>query len=281
MQTWNSREKRLFVYLVILAAFAIWRFTPRYWKPAITLNSAHFEIATTANREQAGEVARRLEILYRAYTSRFSNLYGFQTSHPLLKIKLYKDRDEMRRINPGLGWAEAFYKKPYCRAYYSSQEANPFHWMLHEATHQLNEEVLHLDLSKWLEEGLAEYFSTARIHDGQLQLGSADPDTYPIWWLDEIAIDPDLLKNLQNGSVIPLRVIITNRGGPSMREHFNLYYLHWWTLTHYLFETSPAKAAQLLQSGGELNSIEKLFGPIDAIQTNWHAHVRGLKHSLP
>jgi hypothetical protein len=281
MRTWNSREKRLLVYLVIVAAVAAWRFTPRYWKPAVTLKSAHFEIATTASREQAEQVAGRLEILYSAYSNRFSNLHGFQRGHPLLKVRLYKDRDEMRRINPGLGWAEAFYRKPYCRAYFSAQEVNPFHWMLHEATHQLNEEVAHLELSKWLEEGLAEYFSTARVREGQLQLGTADPNTYPVWWLDEIAVEPDLQTNLQNGSVIPLRVIVNNRGGPSMRTHFNLYYLHWWTLTHYLFETSPSKGAQLLESGGDLDSVEKLFGPIDALQTNWHAHVRKLKHALP
>src|SRR6185369_14856211 len=119
------------------------------------------------------------------------HLTGFQANHPLLKVKLYQDRAEMRRINPGLGWAEAFYRKPYCRAYYSAEENNPFHWMLHEATHQLNEEVAHLNLAKWLEEGLAEYFSTARIQGGELQLGSADPETYPVWWLDEIATEPD------------------------------------------------------------------------------------------
>lgn len=37
--------------------------------------------------------------------------------------------------------------------------------------------------------------------------------------------------------MIPLRSIITNRGGPSMSSHFNLYYLHWWTLTHFIFES--------------------------------------------
>jgi hypothetical protein len=148
IRAWNAREKRFLAYLVIVAAFAAWRFTPRYWKPDITLNSAHFEIATTANREQVGQVSERLEILYCAYSNRFSNLHGFEGGHPLLKVLLYKDRDEMRRVNPGLGWAEAFYRKPYCRAYFSAQETNPFHWMVHEATHQLNEEVAHLELSK-------------------------------------------------------------------------------------------------------------------------------------
>jgi hypothetical protein len=35
---------------------------------------------------------------------------GFQPGHPKLLVKLFKDRTEFRRINPGLGWAEAFYR---------------------------------------------------------------------------------------------------------------------------------------------------------------------------
>jgi hypothetical protein len=189
----------------------------------------------------------------------------------------------MRHINPGLGWAEAFYRKPYCRAYYSAEEANPYHWMLHEAVHQLNAEVANVRLEKWLEEGLAEYFSTSRIKDGQLLLGKVDPNTYPVWWLDEIAKGPDLNKNIQNGDVIPLRAIITNRGGPRMNSHVNLYYLHWWTLTHFIFESKQTSGAaiKLIQSGGDFESCEKLSGPVERLQTNWHAHVRQLKERLP
>ena len=155
--------------------------------------------------------------------------------------------------------------------------------MLHEAVHQLNTEVAHIDLEKWLEEGLAEYFSTSRFKDNQLLLGHPDLNTYPVWWLDEIAADPDLAKNIQNGSVIPLRAIIANHGGPRMGSHFNLYYLHWWTLTHYIFESksTSASATKLIQSSGDLKSFEQLFGPIENLQTNWHAHVRELKRHLP
>ena len=68
-----------------------------------------------------------------------------------------------------------------------------------------------------------------------------------------------------------------------MNSHVNLYYLHWWTLTHYLFESkqTSALAINVVQSGGNLESIEQLVGPIDELQTNWHAHVRKLKRRLP
>ena len=283
MKRLSNRDKRLLVYFAILLVVAAWRYLPRPWKPARTIQTAHYTIASTATAEQTEQIARVVEILYQSYSNKFSTLPTFTPNHPRLKLLLYKDRAEMRRINPGLGWAEAFYRKPYCRSYYSAEETNPYHWMLHEAVHQLNAEVAHIDLKKWLEEGLAEYFSTSRIKDTQLLLGHPDPNTYPVWWLDEIATDPDLTQNISNHSVIPLRAIITNHGGPRMRSHVNLYYLHWWTLTHYLVESqqTSSNATKLIQSGGDLKSVEQLFGPVDNLQTNWHAHVRDLKRRLP
>jgi hypothetical protein len=279
----SNSDKRLLVYFAILLAVAAWRYVPRPWKPARIVETAHYTIASTATAEQAEQIAHVVEILYQSYSNKFSTLPTFTPNHPRLKLLLYRDRAEMRRINPGLGWAEAFYRKPYCRAYYSAEEMNPYHWMLHESVHQLNTEVAHVHLEKWLEEGLAEYFSTSRIKDDQLLLGHPDPNTYPVWWLDEIATDADLNQNIANGSVIPLRAIITNHGGPRMNSHVNLYYLHWWTLTHYLFESKPtsSSALKLIEAGGDLKSIEQFLGPIENLQTNWHAHVRELKRRLP
>ena len=221
-------------------------------------------------------------MLYTAYSNRFHSLPAFQREHPKLKLLLYKDRAEMRRVNPGLGWAEAFYQKPYCRAYYSREEINPHHWMLHEAVHQLNEEVAHVNPAKWLEEGLATYFSTSRIRGGALQLGTIDPNTYPVWWIDELATTADLGTNVLNGSVIPVRVLVTGRGGPRMGSHFNLYYLHWWTLTHFLFEEGmPAgKADLLLQRGGGLEVFEELAGSLNGVEGEWHNHVQRIKTAL-
>lgn len=210
-----------------------------------------------------------------------------------MQVKLYKDRMELRKINPGLGWAEAFYSPPFCRAYYAVEEINPFHWMLHESVHQLDHEVAHLKLEKWLEEGLAEYFSTSQLRATELAVGTIDRSTYPVWWLDDLATSANLTDNLANGSVIPLRAIITHRGGPAMNTRFNLYYLHWWTLTRFVFESETHRdhALALLQRGGGLKAFEELIGPVQQVQTEWHAYVQELKarlagkkvprHSLP
>jgi hypothetical protein len=272
----------MLVYLFVLIGIVAWRYYPRPWHPSITLETPNYIIYSTATRQQTEATARALTLLYDAYSNRFATLPQFQPRHPKLKVKLFKDRSEMRWINPGMGWAEAFYREPFCQAYFSDVEINPYHWMLHEAVHQLNNEVAHLKLEKWLDEGLAEYFSTSRLTPSKLKLGQIDINTYPVWWIDDLATSPDLSENLRNGSVIPLRSIISNSGGPSMNSHVNLYYLHWWTLTYFVFESPRHRdhALELVQRGGGLNAFEQLIGPVDQMQTEWHGFVRDLKAQL-
>jgi hypothetical protein len=278
----KAKQIRFLFYFLLLAGIAAWRFIPRPWHPALTRETPRHIIYSTATRQQTEDTAHALELLYVAYSNRFRELPRFQTSHSKLQLKLYKDRNEMRGIHPAMGWAEAFYRNLYCHAYFSTNEINPLHWMLHESVHQLNHEVAHLGLAKWLEEGLATYFSTSRMFTNQLAVGRIDPNTYPVWWMDLIATTTNLEENIANKSVIPLRSIIENRGGPSMSSHFNLYYLHWWTLTHFLFEHERygPKALKLAERGGNLAAFEDIIGPIEKIQPEWHAYVLHLKKSL-
>jgi hypothetical protein len=278
----RGSKARWIFYLVIIAGIAAWKFLPRPWTPARVVETEHYLISSTATQEQTEQIGRVVEMLYAAYSNHFEKLPTFQRQHPKLKMLLYKDRKEFRWVNPNLGWAEAFYRKPYCRAYFSEKEINPYHWMLHEATHQLNEEVAKLKLAKWLDEGLAEYFSTSRIREGKLMVGRIDPQTYPVWWIDDIATVTNVAACVANGSVIPLRAIITNRGGPSMNKHFNLYYLHWWTLTHYLFENPKFRDSglALLEHGGTLDAFEKDIGPAESVTPGWFRHVRTIKAAV-
>ena len=66
------------------------------------------------------------------------------------------------------------------------------------------------------------YFSTSRMRPGKLEVGRIDLNTYPVWWIDEIATTADLADNIRNGSVIPIGFILTNRGGPSLNSQFSL-----------------------------------------------------------
>jgi hypothetical protein len=67
-----------------------------------------------------------------------------------------------------------------------------------------------------------------------------------------------------------------------MNDHFNLYYLHWWTLTRFIFESEKYhdRALLLAQRGGGLDAFEAIIGPVDQVQIEWHDYVRRLKAAL-
>jgi hypothetical protein len=117
----KARETRLLIYLLVLLGVVAWKFVPRPWYPSLTLETPHYVIYSSAMRAQTEETAQAMELLYNAYSNRLGSLPQFQPAHPKLRVKLFKDRDELRRVNPGLGWAEAFYREPHCLAYYSAR----------------------------------------------------------------------------------------------------------------------------------------------------------------
>ena len=67
-----------------------------------------------------------------------------------------------------------------------------------------------------------------------------------------------------------------------MNQYFNLYYLHWWTLTFFIFESQKyhSRSLALVQSGGGLDSFQEIIDPVEQVQMEWHAFVRQMKADL-
>jgi hypothetical protein len=86
----NTRKVRLLIYLVILLGIVVWTYVPRPWKPARTIETPHYIIASTASPAQTEEIGRVVELLYSAYSNRFGALPTFRREHPRLKLLLYK-----------------------------------------------------------------------------------------------------------------------------------------------------------------------------------------------
>lgn len=139
--------------------------------------TAHYVITTTADASQTERVANAVEALYAAYGPFFRTHMMPATGHDKLKLTLYAFQAQFKANNYSMPWAEAYYLRPVCYAYYAKGEPNPYHWMIHEATHQLNAEVAGFKKAKWIDEGLATYFGTSRIERGKLIPGKIDPDT--------------------------------------------------------------------------------------------------------
>ena len=150
--------------------------------------------------------------------------------------------------------------------------------MLHEAVHQLNKEVSQLKLPQWIDEGIAEFFGTSGMVGKLMRPGTIDRQTYPIWHLGSMSLSGDLDKDKAAVEVIGLRVIITGKGGPKMNESFNLYYIHWWSLSHFLFKYEDGQYRkgylEMIRQGGGLDDFEEHIGTIDQIEKQWYQYLR-------
>ena len=247
---------------------------------ATTLDTAHYRIHSTASAAQTAQVARAVESLHARYTQMFSESGAAAARSTLV---LYRDRAEFKRNNRSRPWAEAYYLPPRSYAYFDTNARNPYHWMLHEATHQLMREVSGFPRVKWVDEGVAGYFGASRLVDGVLHLGEPDPDAYPIWWLPSHALTGSLEQDIASGQVIPLEQLISGQGGPDENRYFNLYYIHYWSLTHFLFHYGEGAYAdryrQLIAEGGSLENFTRLIGPPEQVQREWYAHLLALREA--
>lgn len=242
------------------------------------VRTEHYVIHTTATDGETRDVARAVEALYRSYAD-------FSESPPgkaPLELVLYKDRAQFRAHNRSSPWAEAYYLRPRCYAYVA-EGRNPHHWMIHEATHQLLRQLSGYRPAKWIDEGLASYFGASRVTDSALQRGAVDRNAYPVWWLPSLGPSGDLDRDIASGRIIPLRQLISNTG-PDINRHFNLYYIEYWSLTHFLLHSGGGKHAaayrELIARGGSLEDFQRLIGPVEAIQPEWYEYLIRLKDDI-
>ncbi len=247
-------------------------------------DTPRYRIITTADAAQTEHVGRAVESLHEAYHDFFRDQLPetAKRSHARkLKLTLYRDRTQFQSYNNSMPWAEAYYRTPMSHAYYVKGAPNPYHWMVHEATHQLNAEVARFKKAPWIDEGLGTYFGTSRLVDGTLRLGEIDKDTYPIWWLSTFPISGDLDADIAQQRWIPLYAFLTGENAPPMGGRVNQYYMQYWSLTHFLFHYDNGRYAtaykRLIAEGGTLVNFEKRIGPTSRIQREWYGYLLGLR----
>jgi hypothetical protein len=243
------------------------------------VETVHYTITTTADASQTERVAQAVEALYTAYGPFFATRRTHAEGHDKLKLTLYAYQAQFKANNYSMPWAEAYYLRPVCYAYYAKGEPNPYHWMIHEATHQLNAEVSGFRKAKWIDEGLATYFGTSRIEGGKLIPGKIDPDTYPIWWLRNSELTRSLDADIEAGRWIPIRALISGRNAPNINSNVNRYYIQYWSLTHFLFHYDNGRYSEaykrLIAKGGSLTNFETIIGPADRIEYEWYRYLQG------
>lgn len=251
--------------------------------PPPTMLTPHYAISSTADETQTKRVAAAVESLHAAYAEFFARK-DIDSSGKKLLLVLYRDRAEFKLNNRSASWAEAYYSPPACHAYYDENAANPYHWMIHEATHQLNREISGFERRRWSDEGLAAYFATSQLRDGKLLLGELDRDTYPLWWLPKMKLTGDRREDIGSGRIIALRYLLTDTGPPIVK-HVNLYYIEYWSLVHYLLHRNGGRDAPafkaLMAEGASVDNFEKRFGPVETVEAGWYEHLRSLIPTAP
>ena len=238
---------------------------------AKTVETTHYKLFSTASDLQTASVAEAVEALYTSY----ADFLGAKAQSGKFELVLYKDQSQFKANNRSKPWAEAYYREPRSYAYVTHAKS-PYHWMLHEATHQLLRELSGYKPAKWINEGVASYFGTSQLMDGSLHLGVIDPNTYPIWWVSSLKLSGNLEEDIASGKIIPLRQLITDTG-PDMNQNVNGYYIHYWSVSHFLFNYNGGQYAKqykaMLALGGSLNDFERLIGPAETIQSEWYAYL--------
>lgn len=239
-------------------------------------DSPHFYMWSTAPQSRTRSAMDAAEILHRRWAAWTGAKDG--KSHPRHKLRLFSSRDEMRRTLPGLGWAEAIYHDSICDQYDDRFATRPWHWLVHEATHQLAYEDARLELPRWANEGLACLFSTARQRKGDLALGSVDPETYPVWWLQKTPPTGDFAKDMRALLVPPSR-FLAESDFAAIGESVNAHYMSWWSFAHFLNTTDSAAWKDWVLHDPTPAGLAKRFGSGPNLDRKWYAHVLTLADS--
>jgi len=189
----------------------------------VRLSSAHFEIYTDAGERTGVEILRRFETARRVFSPKDSvpvRVFAFANS---------KDYEELRPAATVIGFYQSGPDRDYIAMELRATEASRV--VLHEYTHLiLNHNSA--ALPQWLEEGLAEFYSTMTTSSGRIRLGAP--------------VRPHL-QRLREETWLPASALAAvDKNSPSYNEaEMNgLFYAQSWALAHMLY-VSPRYAGRL------------------------------------
>ena len=159
------------------------------------IETAHFEITTNHSRAAAVQLAGRLERLYAAWWQLFADYHlaadelqrMFATGRPPAhsgrrhQVVYFRDHDQyqsaLRKMQPGIERTLGIYFADVRTSFFFAGENQDPGTVLHEATHQLFQEVrptrkiVALRDNFWVIEGIACYMESLRTESGRLVVG--------------------------------------------------------------------------------------------------------------
>lgn len=242
----------------------------------LEMDSTHYHLWTSAPPSRGSQALAAAETLHRSWTAWAGSAHGKRKHH----LRLFASRTEMRRALPGLGWAEAIYHDSLCDQYDDPDSERPWHWLVHEGTHQLAAEDARLDLPRWANEGLACLFSASRTRNHRLILGSVDPETYPVWWLRRRPLAGALQQDLAKGNLVLPSAVLAEPETVDISRSVNAHYLTWWSMAHFFHTADPAAWRDWVLHDGSKAGLLRRYPPVATLDARWYAHVLKLRDSV-
>ena len=219
--------------------------------------SEHFEVFTTGNGGRAREVLRHFENVH-AFLTSFLLKRPLTTRSPT-RLIIFSNERQFAPYRPNES-AVAFYLPGLDRDHIVMSRFDP------TATQLVVHEYVHLILRHtggrypiWLNEGLAEFFSTMVPESGRMTIGE---------------VPPARLQALLTGSLIPVAQLLAV--GPespeyNTRTHSGTFYAQSWALTHMIlaedtYRTRSDAFLQMVAKGASSSAaFMQLYGKTPAI----------------
>jgi tetratricopeptide (TPR) repeat protein len=241
----------------------------------IEAKSPHFLVVGNVGEKEAAEVAQQFErfreVLHQATEVRLDPGRPFT-------ILAVGDEGSMKAAMPG-AWEKKGGARPagvfvpgldrhYAVVRTDLREQNPYHVLYHEYVHLVNRLNFRW-LPKWLDEGLADYYSAADISDRAVIWGRLHA-----WHV----------RLLREKPLLPLDVLFAvDHGSPEYNEsnRVSMFYAESAILTDYLMLSDPAHRDRVIQylklldqDVDEAEARHRAFGDFKALEKGFSEYVR-------
>jgi hypothetical protein len=238
--------------------------------PWLEIHSAHFTVITDAGEKKGKEVALRFEQMRAVFAIL---LMKDRLNEPLpltiLAFKNDKDYYQSAPLHQGkpIG-VPGFFVPGEDRNFIVLNlfEADPWRAVAHDFAHLLLN-YNYPPVEGWFDEGLAEYFSSIRVDNKQVEIGG-DPELNNVFTQDllenqkETRNPPKSLTELLGGQVwLTLPDLLTMKHDTSTyveATHHTLFYAQSWMTIHYLLHEK-----QLPETGTYFDLVENQHVPVE------------------
>jgi len=250
--------------LLILVAAGTLRAAPA--DPWIRIRSANFELFTTGSERTGRDLIQYFEQV-RGF---FQKAFGFDGAavHPVRIVAFNSDREYLPYRPSDV--ADAFFQPGFEHDYIVMKNlaGNIYPMAVHEYTHLILRQT-RLEIPRWLDEGLAELYSSLEPAGGKMIVGK---------------VIEGRRRTLAREPWIDLRSLVSASANSSLyndRAHAEMFYAESWALVHMLTldDRYSAGLRAMMEGVGDGDSaaaIQKAYAvPLERVQSDLKAYVDG------